>query len=76
MARVVVALLLVLGAGALLLGVVTVLPNPAAPEVESPWIGPFLWESRGLDLAVQALLILAGVLGVLLLLGREGEGGP
>src|SRR3989304_4071112 len=37
-----------------------------------PWMGPWLWEVRGLDLAVQSLLVLAGVLGILHLLAPEG----
>lgn len=72
--KVAAALLVVLVGGALLVAVLTALP--AAPsEAESPWIGPWLWEVRGMDLVAQALLVLAGVLGVLLLIeDREGAG--
>lgn len=68
------ALIWVLLAGGLLVLLLTAVPSPQSEAVESPWIGPWLWEVRGVDLAVQALLILAGVLGVLLVLetGREG----
>jgi hypothetical protein len=36
-----------------------------------PWIGPFLWEARALDVLVQGLILLAAVLGVLVILGRQ-----
>ncbi|HKZ63346.1 MAG TPA: hypothetical protein VJ400_02780 [Thermoplasmata archaeon] len=55
--------------------VVLLAAAPAGPSgaVDSPWIGPWLWEVRGLDLAVQSLLVLAGVLGILHLLGPKRE---
>ncbi len=72
--RIVGAFLVILVGGALLIAVFSALPGGPAMGVENPWVGPWLWEVRGLDLAIQALLILAGVLGVLLILGREEEG--
>lgn len=73
-AKVAGAFLTVFVGGALLILVLTALPGPTVGEVESPWVGPSLWEVRGLDMAIQALLILAGVLGVLLVLGSREEG--
>ncbi|MEK6852188.1 MAG: hypothetical protein AABY30_06605, partial [Candidatus Thermoplasmatota archaeon] len=68
------ALLGVLVAGGLLIALVSALPAPASQTVETPWVGPWLWEVRGLDLIAQAVLVFAGVLGVLLVLGPpEGE---
>ena len=52
------AVLPVLGPGA---------PSPAGP----PWIGESLWVDRGLDVAVQAFILLAGVFVVVLLLRGE-----
>lgn len=72
--RIVGAFLVILVGGALMVAVFSALPGGPATGVESPWIGPWLWEVRGLDLAIQALLILAGVLGVLLILGQKEEG--
>ncbi len=69
------ALLAVLVAGGLLVALVSALPAPASETVETPWVGPWLWGNRGLDLIVQAVLVFAGVLGVLLVLGPR-EGGP
>lgn len=73
-AKAVGGLLVVVVGGALLILLLTALPAPAIDEAESPWVGPWLWEVRGLDMAIQSLLILAGVLGVLLILRRKGEG--
>ena len=70
------SLVLVLAGGALLVAVLASLPAQAPdPTSEGPsWIGEDLWGVRGLDLAAQALLVLTGVLGVLLVLGgREAE---
>ncbi|OGS50263.1 MAG: hypothetical protein A3K65_08780 [Euryarchaeota archaeon RBG_16_68_12] len=73
--KVAAALVVVLVAGGLLVGLLSAFPTPTGDAVETPWIGPYLWNARGLDLIVQALLVFAGVLGVLLVLGpREGEG--
>ncbi len=69
------ALLVVLTGGAILVAVLAALPPAGAPPAEAGWIGPGLWEVRGLDLAAQAFLVLAGVFGVLLVLGRPGEEG-
>ena len=68
------ALLAVLVGGALFVAVLAVLPSGTAPPADSGWIGPDIWTVRGLDLAAQALLILAGVFGVLVVLGREAAG--
>ena len=66
------ALLAVLAGGAILIAVIAILPQTAgAPSAGTTWIGQGLWEARGLDLAAQALLVLAGVFGVLFVLGRE-----
>jgi hypothetical protein len=65
------ALLVVIAGGALLIAMLSALPGPSASEVDTPWIGDWLWNVRGLDMAVQSLLILAGVLGVLLVLGSS-----
>lgn len=43
-------------------------PSAADPV---PWIGPFLWEARALDVLVQGFILLAAVLGVLVILGRQ-----
>jgi hypothetical protein len=69
------ALLVLLVGGFALLVLLSALPSPSTAIVDTPWIGPSLWEVRGLDMAIQALLILAGVLGVLLILGGEEEAG-
>ncbi len=72
------ALFVVLTAGAVLVGVLAllpVLPPAGAPGPGTGWIGQGLWELRGLDLAAQAFIVLAGVFGVLLVLGRPGEAG-
>src|SRR3990170_1087544 len=72
------ALFAYLGApfGAVLVGVLALfpaLPPAGAPGPGTGWIGQGLWEVRGLDLAAQAFIVLAGVFGVLLVLGRPGE---
>ena len=68
------SLVLVIAGGALLVAVLASLPAPGAPSEGPSWIGEDLWGVRGLDLAAQALLVLTGVLGVLLVLGgREAE---
>ncbi len=67
------ALLVLLTGGAVLIGVLAALPTPSAPPAPAGWIGQGLWEVRGLDLAAQAFIVLAGVFGVLLVLGRPGE---
>lgn len=69
------ALIVVLAGGSLLVTMLTFIPPADAIAVETPWVGPWLWEVRGLDMVVQALLILAGVLGVLLILGDSREKG-
>jgi len=71
--KVAAALLAVLVAGGLLVALVAAFPAPAAETVETPWVGPWLWGARGLDLIVQAVLVFAGVLGVLLVLGPAEE---
>lgn len=49
------------------------LPQTAgAPATPAGWIGPALWGTRGLDVAAQALVLLAAVLGVLAVVGEEG----
>jgi len=65
------ALLVVLVGGAILIAVLAVLPQAGVTAPGDVWIGQSLWEVRGLDLAAQALLVLAGVFGVLFVLGRE-----
>lgn len=45
-------------------------PTPGAP----PSIGDVLWTIRSLDLAVQAFILLTGVLAIVLLLRREAGG--
>ena len=65
------ALLIVLVGGAILIAILTVLPQAGVTAPGTTWIGQSLWETRGLDLAAQALLVLAGVFGVLFVLGRE-----
>lgn len=65
--------LIVLVGGALLVAFLAAVPEPVSPSVDTPWIGPPLWEERGLDLVSQGLVILAGVLGVLLVLGARRE---
>ncbi len=70
------ALLLVLTGGALLvaaIAVVSAFPSSGGAAAGTVWVGQWLWDSRGLDLAAQALLVLAGVFGVLFVLGREGS---
>ena len=66
------ALAFVVLGGALLVVLLLSVPPGPSNAVDSPWIGPWLWEVRGLDLAIQALLVLAGVLGILHLLAPEG----
>jgi hypothetical protein len=63
-------LVLLVGAGlaALLLPALLLPPS----EVASPWVGPWIWEVRVLDVLIQALILLAGVLGILHLVGQEG----
>jgi hypothetical protein len=51
-------------------------PPVASEPVPAPWIGEALWSSRGLDLTIQAFILLAGVLAILLLLRVEPGGGP
>jgi len=70
-AKALAALGFVILGGALLVVLLSALPAGPSESVDSPWIGPWLWEVRGLDLAVQAFLVLAGVLGILHLLGPE-----
>jgi len=72
--KAVAALAFVVLGGALLVFLLSAVPAGRSGAVDTPWIGPWLWEVRGLDLAVQALLVLAGVLGILHLLEPEGEG--
>ncbi len=67
------ALAFVVLGGALLVVLLSAVPSGPTGEVDSPWIGPWLWEVRGLDLAVQSLLVLAGILGILHLLEPEGD---
>ncbi|HEY5605377.1 MAG TPA: hypothetical protein VIL45_02525 [Thermoplasmata archaeon] len=57
--------------------VVTIIPALTAEpdDATSPaWLGEALWRTRGLDLTVQALILLVGSLAVMLLL-REDRGG-
>jgi hypothetical protein len=75
-AAIVGALLVILAGGAVLIAVIAALsefPTPAGPAPGTGWIGVDLWGTRGLDLAVQAFLVLAGVFGVLFVLGNGGE---
>jgi len=69
------ALAFVVLGGGILVALLSAVPPGSSGTVDSPWIGPWLWEARGLDIAVQALLVLAGVLGILLILGPR-EAGP
>ena len=43
--------------------------SPAAESVS--WVGPWLWEARALDVLVQGLVLLAAILGVVVVLGRQ-----
>ena len=55
---------------------IAILPvlGPGSPSLTAPpWIGESLWVDRGLDLAVQSFILLAGVFVVVLLL-REDPG--
>ncbi len=69
------ALLVVLIGGAILIAAIAVVSAVAPPATGTTagttWIGNWLWEDRGLDLVAQSLLVLAGVFGVLFVLGRE-----
>jgi len=56
--------------GALLTTAPPSVPAPGSP----PWIGETLWSARALDLLVQAFIVLAGVLAIVLLL-RDEPGG-
>lgn len=67
-------LLVVLIGGAVLIAtiaLVSVLQPAGGPAAGTSWIGQTLWDVRGLDLVAQSLLVLAGVFGVLFVLGRE-----
>lgn len=50
-----------------------VLPFPAVPPV-SPVAGAALWKERTYEALLQGMIILAGVLSILLLLGRKQSG--
>ncbi len=65
------ALLVIVIGGGVLIALVAVAQPAAAPPAAPTWVGEGIWETRGMDLAGQALLVLAGVFGVLLVLGRE-----
>lgn len=68
------ALLVVLVGGAILIALIAVVSTfqpVGSPAAGTVWIGQWLWEDRGLDLVAQSLLVLAGVFGVLFVLGRE-----
>ncbi len=71
--------LVALAASASLLAVLglTLVPvaSPGVPEpISPPWLGEALWQGRGLDMALQAFIILAGAMAIVLLLRREPGG--
>ena len=49
------------------------LPWPAVPPV-SPVVGAALWNGRTYEALLQGMIILAGVLSILLLLGKKQSG--
>jgi hypothetical protein len=49
------------------------LPFPAVPPV-SPVAGAALWKGRTYEALLQGMIILAGVLSILLLLGKKQSG--
>ena len=49
------------------------LPFPAVPPV-SPVAGAVLWKGRTFEALLQGMIILAGVLSILLLLGKKQSG--
>lgn len=60
---------------ALALGVLPdLVPGPPTPG-PPPSLGDALWTIRSLDLAVQAFILLTGVLAIVLLLRRDAGGG-
>ncbi len=67
---------LFLGTAFLVLFVVLVSPAPALPAAEpiSPAVGVALWQDRAYEALLQGMIILAGVLSILLLLGRNPSG--
>ena len=64
------AVLGVLAGLIILVPLVVAATAPAAVEGVS-WIGPWIWETRALDVLVQGLVLLAAVIGVVILLGRQ-----
>jgi hypothetical protein len=48
-------------------------PAPAIPAGQG--VGTALWEGRTLEVLLQAAILLAGVIAILLLLGREASPG-
>lgn len=72
-------------AGAVLLGtlfllvfillVVPGIPLWPAQDPFSPVVGEVLWKGRTYEVLLQGMIILAGVLSILLLLGRNQSGG-
>lgn len=49
------------------------LPWPAGPPL-SPGVGVALWHDRTYEVLLQGMIVLAGVLSILLLLGRNHSG--
>ena len=50
------------------------LPWPAAVPLVSPVAGAALWKGRTYEALLQGMIILAGVLSILLLLGKKQSG--
>lgn len=67
----------ILGILFLLIFIALIVPNtlswPAVPPV-SPGVGAALWQGRTYEALLQAMIILAGVLSILLLLGLKQSG--